>query len=68
MVTHPALIDEELRKCSAYIDAGVKERDVLMNQVFREALRESGVVLGGCRDICVQGNAHSIAASGRGAT
>jgi predicted glycoside hydrolase/deacetylase ChbG (UPF0249 family) len=50
-VVHPAYLDEDLRKYSTYLQQREQEREVLMSPEFRAALKGSGVVLAGYRDI-----------------
>jgi predicted glycoside hydrolase/deacetylase ChbG (UPF0249 family) len=50
-VTHPAYVDDDLRRWSTYLEPREEERRVLLDVRFREALGQSGVRLAGYRDI-----------------
>ena len=50
-VTHPAYVDDDLRRWSTYLEPREEERRVLLDPKFRDALRASGVRLAGYRDI-----------------
>jgi len=53
-VTHPGYVDDELRRWSTYLDSRERERRILLDSRFRQALQDSGVSLAGYRDIGVR--------------
>ncbi len=50
-VAHPAYLDDELSRWSTYLEDRVREREVLLDTHFRDALRRGPVKLAGYRDI-----------------
>ncbi|RMF83096.1 MAG: ChbG/HpnK family deacetylase [Nitrospinota bacterium] len=50
-VVHPGYVDEELRRWSTYLESRLREREVLLDVRFREALYASDVQLIGYRDM-----------------
>jgi predicted glycoside hydrolase/deacetylase ChbG (UPF0249 family) len=52
-VSHPAHVDDDLRRWSTYLAPRESERQVLTDPAFRDALEGSGVRLIGYRDLPV---------------
>lgn len=50
-IAHPAYVDDALRRWSTYLEPREEERRILLDPGFRDAIRASGVVLSGYRDL-----------------
>ena len=52
-VAHPGRVDDELRRWSNYVEPREREREILLEPRFRDAIVEAGLTLAGYRDIPV---------------